>query len=152
MHWVSDPFRRYFDFRGRATRRQFWVFAAICFAALVLLVPVDEAVAPFANVPVGVPSLVFMLPLVCPVLAIAVRRLHDADLSGWWTALPVAPTPISITADLAGVRAPLWFLFDLVLPWLAVVALVALLRRPGTLGPNQYGPDPKASHVGEVFD
>ena len=152
MHWITDPFRRYVDFRGRASRRQYWTFALICFAALMLLVPVDEAIAPLMNVPVGVPSLVFMVPLVCPVLAIAVRRLHDSNLSGWWTALLVAPTLLSIALDLIGIHALLWTLIDVVGPWLAFAVLAALLCREGTRGANRFGPDPKAVHFGEVFE
>ena len=74
-------------------------------------------------------SAVFGLPflLLCvwalltfiPNLAVAVRRLHDQDKSGWMILVGLIP-----------LIGPIW--------------LLILYFTEGTRGPNQYGPDPKA--------
>ena len=55
--------------------------------------------------------------LLLAALAVAVRRMHDTDRSGWWMLLGFVP--------------------------LIGLALIVLLALEGTQGANQYGPDPK---------
>jgi uncharacterized membrane protein YhaH (DUF805 family) len=63
---------KYADFKGRATRPEFWQW--IMFVAIVgLSLDVLSSKA----------STVFMLVTLVPTLAAAVRRLHDTDRSGW---------------------------------------------------------------------
>jgi len=58
------------------------------------------------------------LILLIPSLAIAIKRYHDRDKSGWWILILFIP--------LVGF---IWFLIE-------------LGCLPGTPGPNRYGPDP----------
>lgn len=55
-----------------------------------------------------------------PNLAVAVRRLHDQDKSGWMILVGLIP-----------LIGPIW--------------LLVLYLSEGTRGPNQYGPDPKGA-------
>lgn len=70
---VRTCFARYFDFEGEATRPEFWWF-------FVFTGVVNVALAIISNKLSGL----FSLAIVVPLLAVAVRRLHDTNRSGWW--------------------------------------------------------------------
>jgi uncharacterized membrane protein YhaH (DUF805 family) len=77
---VKICFLKYADFNGCASRPEFWwwfVFTLIATAALRVVGHNLEAVFSFAT---------FL-----PSLAVAARRLHDTDRSGWWQLLYFFP-------------------------------------------------------------
>lgn len=131
MEKITRPWRHYADFNGRSTRTEFWLF--FLFFYLVLAVLVAAPIVALDAVPVldgrGDPSPAVMLAFipagllilagVIPSIAVAVRRLHDSDKSGWLYLLTFIPY--------AG------GLFFLVFGFL-----------PGTRGENSYGYDPRA--------
>lgn len=69
-------FHRFFSFRGRATRREFWAFW-FCWEAIplawVLFFPV---------------VCIMMIAAIFPWLGVTIRRLHDNGHSGWWIFVP----------------------------------------------------------------
>lgn len=88
----------YWNFRGRARRREIWgffLFYAIAFTVLICAgLAIDAALgnldegAPMATVVLSVP---FVLVAVIPYVALVVRRLHDIGLSGWFFLLVFLP-------------------------------------------------------------
>lgn len=62
-----------FTYSGRASRPEYWWFQGIAIAIVFCMTIVDE----------GLGGLSAIL-LAFPILAAAVRRLHDAGYSGWW--------------------------------------------------------------------
>lgn len=117
-----------FGFHGRLNRAPFWW---IKLSLAVLNGAGHLAVAPF--LPRGVPAqdmvhamgwgpILFLLALTLVVawigLATGVKRWHDLDRSGWWMLILLIPA--------VGV---VWY-------------LVECGFRPGSEGPNRYGPDP----------
>ena len=80
---LGNAVKRFFDgyaeFRGRSSRREFW---------LAILPIVPTAVLPFLLPPFGtLIGLLWSLAIAVPFLAISIRRLHDANRSGWWLLL-----------------------------------------------------------------
>lgn len=82
---VTTCLRKYVDFKGRASRAEYWWF--LLFAVLVY----------FAGGMIGLalrtPALL-LLVLVCvflPLLSAAVRRLHDTGRPGWWYLIVLIP-------------------------------------------------------------
>lgn len=166
MRWVTEGFRRGFDFHGRSSRSAFWTWALFVTAGGVGALVTDEwlGLVPHGDEPFGpnvggVFSGLFALATAVPSVAVAARRLHDSDRRGWWLLLPVAlPTGllallfISIAAGAGGL--PLAILFVLS-PVLGGFALLPLLCLSGTRGPNRFGPDPKdpasTADLAEVF-
>jgi uncharacterized membrane protein YhaH (DUF805 family) len=63
--------------------------------------------------------LVFLLAILLPTIAVSIRRLHDQDRSGLYLLLGFVP-----------VAGPL--------------VVLVLMSRPGSDGPNRYGPDPRS--------
>src|SRR5262245_55656594 len=90
---VSMAFGRYAEFGGRSSRSEFWYFTlfamVIEYGATFLDVRMGTQFGP--NGEFGIIGLIVGLGLLLPRLAVAIRRLHDTDHSGWWLILaPVA--------------------------------------------------------------
>lgn len=180
--WALRPLKNYARFSGRASRAEFWwffLFATIFYVAMMFIVmrsfaeltptqAADPASAiNFANSGPGVlMSLIGLLwlALLCPMIAVQVRRIHDLNRSGWWiggfwllyllyVVLSVAMVASArINAGSApnmggfaavGIIAIAMFVYSIVL-------LVFFCLR-GTQGPNRFGEDPYGANVEEVF-
>lgn len=77
---IKTCFVKYVDFSGRAARPEFWYFVLFVFIAEVCLL--------IAYRPLGI---AFVVAAILPRLAVAVRRLHDIDRSGWWILIGLVP-------------------------------------------------------------
>lgn len=119
---VKSFFKRYTDFSGRSSRSEYWwAFLAIMIGYLVL-----GLVSGLLGETIGsIVILIAMLAIILPSIAIAIRRLHDTDRSGWWYLLSLIP--------------------------LVSLVLLFFYCQKGTDGPNQYGPDPLGSDA-SVFN
>ena len=75
---IATCFAKYFDFKGRASRPEFWWF--YLFTTLLswgsILVDSSQAL-----------SMIINLTVFFPVIAAGSRRLHDTNRSGWWQLL-----------------------------------------------------------------
>ena len=79
--------KQYFNFHGRATRREFWMFL-LCHALVVTAFTVVDVITGFRHeTGLGLLSSLYSLITIIPSLAMHVRRLHDAGRSGWWPLL-----------------------------------------------------------------
>lgn len=78
---------------GRVSRRAFWPLALLCVGLIV-----------FGFILRGLLAAVLGAILIWPVLASAVRRLHDTDRRGWW--LLMLPVPLLGLVPLAFLLAP----------------------------------------------
>ena len=77
---VRVCFAKYFDFEGEASRPEFWWFFLFVGVASFALAIVSSKLS-------GLFSLVVLVPL----LAVTVRRLHDANHSGGWVLCAFIP-------------------------------------------------------------
>ncbi|WJH38896.1 DUF805 domain-containing protein [Aliirhizobium terrae] len=84
-----DGMRRYFIFSGRSTRSQYWLFSLTVIVLGSIAVILDAAVLGSPK-PAAFTALVYIAHLI-PSLAVTVRRLHDADKSGWLALLLLVP-------------------------------------------------------------
>ena len=87
---IESCFFRYFDFKGRSSRSEFWYF--VLFITVVGLT-FDYFDARILGVPYldydgyGVLGSIFTLITVIPGLSVNIRRLHDINRTGWWVLL-----------------------------------------------------------------
>ena len=91
MEWYSLAFQRYADFSGRSRRKEYWYFTLFNGIVSMILSVIDGAVGSQLGT-VGILSLLYSLVVFIPSLAVAVRRLHDTNRSGWnllWALLPI---------------------------------------------------------------
>ena len=78
--------QHYVDFAGRATRKQFWLFALFNFIISIFLYWLGGMNDVFSII-----WIVYIVALFLPGLAIAARRLHDIGRSAWWLLLYFLP-------------------------------------------------------------
>ncbi|PBQ33821.1 hypothetical protein CNR22_19215 [Sphingobacteriaceae bacterium] len=128
MNWYLKVLKQYADFKGRARRKEYWMFFLFNFIIWMVMVAVSMILAitgGMAAAPVlSILLAIYYLGIIVPGLAVTVRRLHDQNKSGTWFFLAFFPL-------IGGI-------------WLLV-----LMCTEGTSGPNQYGADPKN---GESFN
>jgi uncharacterized membrane protein YhaH (DUF805 family) len=98
---VTSVFSKYATFSGRATRSEYWWFALFQTVVYVLLFAITIGIAaatpvePGDTPPIvavgGIVYFLIALGLALPNIALLVRRLHDAGLSGWLYFVTVIP-------------------------------------------------------------
>lgn len=172
MEWMILPFKRYFDFKGRSRRKEYWMYTLFIILASIVLSIVDSILglggsatgdADLSGTSAGASGAlsggllanIFSLATVIPSIAVGVRRLHDVNRSGWWILLPLGPIflgAILMGASLvsamsgggAGFSGAAMFGGVLMLGGLAcAILLLVWYCTPGTAGPNRFGEDPK---------
>ena len=137
-----------FSFEGRINRGKFWlaVLAYVVISivlALLLIIPVLG----WLLAGIG------YLGMIVSGIFVAIKRLHDRNKPGWWVAIfYVIPMILSgasayMTYE-AGEQTSMAMLISLISLAISLWALVELGCLRGTVGPNQYGPDPIAPQAG----
>jgi uncharacterized membrane protein YhaH (DUF805 family) len=111
---IAICFNRYFQFRGRAPRAEYWYFTL--FTTLVGL-GADLIDAVWFGSHARVFGGIINIAMFVPSIAVWTRRMHDIDRSGWWWLLAFLP----------------------IIGW---IILLVWLCTAGTRGPNRYGSDP----------
>ena len=122
--------------------------------------PPDAALATIGVAGIVIFGLLFLwwLAILVPNIAVAVRRLHDTNRSGWWLLAPLAPYAIGVIALLMAAAVPdllilagiIWLVAILAAFGLGIMLLVFYFLE-GTRGPNRFGPDPKGPTHEETF-
>lgn len=98
---IKICFAKYATFEGRASRPEYWwFFLFVLLCAFVMWIPfIGWALA---------------LALIIPSIAVAVRRLHDTDRTGWWYLISFVPI-------------------------IGFIVIIIFLAQKGTDGKNRYG-------------
>ena len=109
----------YANFEGRARRSEYWWFTLInAGMAIVILFLVGIVVASNESAaPIVVVVFLWLIATIIPSLAVAVRRLHDTNKSGWLLLLQLVP--------------------------FGGLVILIFLFLDSDQGPNQYGWPPK---------
>ena len=111
---ISAGFSNYVNFSGRACRSEYWYWILFIVIADIVTGIIDAALG------IQLVTSIFGLVTLLPSLAIAIRRLHDLDRTGWWVLLGLIP----------------------LIGW--IILLIWYVTK-GTDGPNRFGPDPLAT-------
>src|SRR4051812_1849613 len=135
--------RKYADFKGRASRSEFWCFFFFVILAQAVARIVDALFGGFLIFgPVG--GLVSLL-LVVPQAAVAVRRLHDLGRSGRELLVPVVMVALLPLVMMFGGFLPRLIALGYAGVTLLVFAnLLLLFVKEGRSVPNKYGAAPTA--------
>lgn len=91
MAYYLDAWKNYFNFTGRATRLHYWMFVGFNLIAVFVLAFVDALLGMKVSGDTGVLSSLYILAVLIPGLAVAIRRLHDTGRSGWWFLIVFVP-------------------------------------------------------------
>ena len=108
---ISSGFSNYVNFSGRSCRSEYWYWILFIIIADIVAGIIDYAIG------IQVVTSLFGLATLLPNLAVAIRRLHDLDRTGWW-------------------------IFIGLIPLVGWIILIIWYCTRGTAGPNRFGPDP----------
>jgi uncharacterized membrane protein YhaH (DUF805 family) len=128
MQWYIDVIKKYAVFDGRARRKEFWMFVLFNAIAGIILSIIDTIIGTDfgGRTGGGWLSSIYYLAVLLPLIGVAMRRMHDTNRSGVWILIYLIPC----------------------IGWIWFIVLAA---QEGTVGDNQYGPDPKAAERGQGF-
>ena len=85
-NWKLVVLERYAKFDGRAGRGEFWWFVLANFLVFIVLAILIQISGIFWLLYIG-----YALALIVPSIAVAIRRLHDTNKSGWWLLIGLIP-------------------------------------------------------------
>ena len=119
MNYYFDVLKKYAVFTGRARRKEYWMFVLWNFIVSFVIGIIIGLASVLANAP-ALSSVVwlYVLAVLLPSLAVAVRRLHDTNRGGWW-------------------------LLICLVPLVGAIMILVFMVQDGTPGDNKYGPNPK---------
>lgn len=124
MNWYIKVFKQYFDFTGRARRKEFWMFALFHFlflfttTFLVFYLTGDLYEDTETNWVYVTIICSYLLLSIIPSVALTIRRLHDTGKSGWWYLIVIIPY----------------------IGWFTIIIFACM---EGNRGTNKWGPNPK---------
>ena len=108
--------KKYADFSGRASRSEFWFFTLFLFLAGFVSAIIDMMILNFHPDDIGPINLIVTVITLIPAIAVAARRLHDVNQSGWWQLI--------------------------ILTFIGIPIYLYWVISRGTNGNNDYGADP----------
>ena len=119
---IALGFSKYLDFTGRASRPEFWFWVLFAVIGAIVTNALDAAFVVYHHgiSPLNSPlSNIFTIVALLPSLAVAIRRLHDVDRTGWWMLL--------------------------VFTGIGIIALLYWQSQAGTPDHNRFGPNPSTT-------
>lgn len=120
MNWYLKVLRQWSDFKGRARRKEYWMFVLFNIIFLIIAAILDNVFGlTFSReIPYGYIYMLYALIVLIPGIAVSIRRLHDISKSGWWYLIAF-------------------------IPLIGAIWLLVLFVTDGTPGENQWGMNPK---------
>lgn len=152
MNWYLEPWKKYAQFGGRTRRMEYWTFTVINLAIWGLLFVfgiLSSGGEHSGLVPVLLVCWTFGLAAFIPMMACAVRRLHDISKRGWWLLLIFVPVIVLLVfSDHPFVNRRLQDFLQypiLLAPIVGGAILTVFLLLDSSPGANHHGPDPKTT-------
>ena len=82
---IKTCFNKYATFSGRASRSEYWFFIPFRVLGGIVTLIIDVMILDYSFESEYTPiNSIFSLILTIPSIAVACRRLHDVNKSGWW--------------------------------------------------------------------
>lgn len=133
IHYYTYYNVNYAQFAGRSSKDEYSAFMAFliiigCFMTVTLKLLLTLVTGYSCEIHNTIIHNLRFIICIIPLMALASRRLHDLNISGWWTLL------LLVTAFL-GERLPLISLA-------IFMGILIIGTFKGNVGPNQFGDDP----------
>ena len=123
LFYYKKCLKNYANFKGRARRKEYWLFV-LANTIIGIILSIIDSIIGIPNLGSGGVSIIvsitslYSLIVFVPAIAVGVRRLHDIGKSGWFYLL-------------------------ILIPLIGAIILIVWCAKPGNLGINEYGADPK---------
>lgn len=96
MKWYLEVLKKYAVFNGRARRSEYWYFFLFNVIISIVLNVVGAGLNLFFL------GTLYSLIVLIPSIAVAVRRMHDVNKSGWYLLIPIYSLILACTEGTAG--------------------------------------------------
>jgi len=125
---MFEAYKRTLDFRGRAGRKEYWLYVLAYVIQIVIAMVIDNTVLSAFTTEggVGIFYVLVILANLVTALSAGFRRLHDTNRSAWWLLIAL-------------------------IPLIGGLVLLIFYVLPGTPGENRFGPPPGAPELEETF-
>jgi uncharacterized membrane protein YhaH (DUF805 family) len=144
----------YASFEGRIGRKSYWI-GVICLTIVMMVVLYGTIFLIGGSITepdfqTRLVTLILQLLICYPAAAVTVKRLHDRNRPGYFAAFMLVPLVLKSITDLLDITGDpldqnaLDYLLNLIVFGVSIWFFIELGCLRGTIGPNQYGPDPIA--------
>lgn len=113
---IGTCLRKYFVFKGRASRSEYWFLQALLLPLYFILFVMENTTSDEGIIIAGIIGIIILLLLI-PTLAVTIRRFHDINKSGWFVLLNF-------------------------IPFIGWIIVLVMLVGKGTEGKNRFGDYP----------
>ena len=96
INWYVTVLKKHADFNGRSRRSEYWYFFLVNVIISLILNLIGRGTG------LGILSLVYSLIVLVPGIAVAVRRMHDVNKSGWFILIPIYNLILACTEGTKG--------------------------------------------------
>ena len=86
MNYFIQCLKKYAVFKGRARRKEYWVFVFFGWLIGIGVLVCDAVIFGSGG---GSLFAIYQIGLFVPTIAVLVRRMHDVDKSGWFCLIPI---------------------------------------------------------------
>jgi len=131
---------KYFTFKGRASRSEFWfffLFLSFYYVTTGIILAFLPTSVSFDTIVSDIARLIFLIPQI----TVTTRRLHDIDDSGWWQLAPGILYSIAMGMGIS-------IHFSNIVLGSCITFIFIFLALKGTKGENKFGPPPFAEVLG----
>tara|TARA_Y100001970_G_scaffold149128_1_gene183018 strand:+ start:751 stop:1272 length:522 start_codon:yes stop_codon:yes gene_type:complete len=173
MSWYGLAITNYFNFSGRARRKEYWMFYLFSMIIYILAMILDFALGinysfnnGYYEQSLGYGPIYTIVGLFhfIPMYSITVRRLHDSDRTGWWFFGPILAmlSAVLIFAMMAGMSYSMNIRLLMYIGGIiaivgyigsigVLIASFVFMFFDGTKGDNRFGPSNKYDSEGELI-
>ncbi|WP_341788558.1 MULTISPECIES: DUF805 domain-containing protein [unclassified Rickettsia] len=124
--------KKYFQFKGRASRKEYLSFLIFNHLVVLLLkILIKITALKITAIFLGA----YLLASLSPFILVAVRRMHDINLSGWWgLLLTIIIIVLRLIPDKNNIVS--------ILSIIVLIIVIFIICKKGTSGSNRYGKPP----------
>lgn len=92
MKWFVHVVKNYVNFKGRARRKEYWMYVLFYIIFAMVAGVLDNALGTQdPETGIGTIASLYSLALLLPSLGVAARRLHDTGKTGWLLLIGLIP-------------------------------------------------------------
>ena len=81
--------KKYSDFKGRSSRAEYWNYYLVNSVIGLTISFIEGSGSLRTDMTAGPVESIYTLLVLLPSIAVAVRRMHDVNKSGWFTLVPI---------------------------------------------------------------
>jgi uncharacterized membrane protein YhaH (DUF805 family) len=158
MKILLHSYKNMFNYSGRASRKEYWLFPVYNMIIGVIYTFLVIELVGFLEKKSNLISIVdtlischkyivftFVILILIANIALTVRRFHDINKSGWWGLVQIIPF---LYEALEKMNIPIEGLYlNIIILIILIIFLCIIGFKKGTRGPNRFGEEPQKAEL-----